>query len=69
MNDLKKQYKEHYELCMKIAESINKTSELINEFGKLPTTGVENIDNLYFALYKAQRKMIEIFEEEEEGER
>lgn len=64
MKDLQEQYKEHFELYKKIVDSINNTSELINEFGKLPKTDVENINNLYLALHKAQLKMIEIFEEE-----
>ena len=62
MNELEKQYKEHYGLYLEIIKSINRTSNLINEFGKLPATGVENIDNLYFALHQAQTTMIEIFE-------
>ena len=62
MSNLEEQYKEHYGLYLEIVDSINRTSKLINEFGKLPVTGVENIDNLYFALHKAQEKMIEVFE-------
>lgn len=68
MSDLKKQYKEHYELYKKIAESINNTSQLINEFGELPETGVENIDNLYYALSQAQTKVIEVFVPINKGE-
>ena len=68
MDNLKKQYKEHYEMYLKIAESINNTSRLINEFGELPYTGIDNIDNLYRALNKAQTKIIEIFMPIEEGE-
>ena len=30
MNDLKKQYKEHYEIYLKIIDSVNTTSQLIN---------------------------------------
>ena len=66
MNDLKKQYKEHYEIYFKIIDSVNTTSQLINELGRLPVTGVENIDNLYYALHKSQSKLIEIFEPIEE---
>lgn len=61
MSNLQKQYKEHYELYTKIVESVNNTSQLINKLGELPQTGVENIDNLYHALHKAQTKVIEIF--------
>lgn len=62
MSNLEEQYKEHYELYLKIVDSINITSRLINEFGKLPSTGVENIDNLYLALHESQTKIIEVFE-------
>lgn len=62
MNNLQKQYKEHYEVYLKIIDSVNTTSQLINELGRLPVTGVENIDNLYYALHKSQSKLIEIFE-------
>lgn len=62
MSNLEKQYKEHYDLYLQIIESVNNTSRLINEFGKLSPTGVENVDNLYPALHNAQKKVIEIFE-------
>ena len=62
MNNLQEQYKEHYEIYSKIVDSVNTTSQLINEWGNLPVTGVENIDNLYHALHKSQSKLIEIFE-------
>lgn len=68
MDNLEKQYKEHYEIYLKIVESVNNTSQLINKFGELPHTGVNNIDNLYHALHKAQTKIIEIFMPIEEGE-
>ena len=45
---------------------MNTTSQLINELGRLPVTGVENIDNFYYALHKSQSKLIEIFEPIEE---
>lgn len=61
MSNLQEQYKEHFELYAKIAESVNKTSQLINEFGELPQTGVKNIDNIYHALHKAHEKVIEVF--------
>ena len=66
MNNLQEQYKEHYEIYSKIVDSVNTTSQLINEWGNLPVTGVENIDNLYYALHKSQSKLIEIFEPIEE---
>lgn len=68
MDNLEKKYKKHYELYVKISESVNNTSQLINKFGELPKTGVENIDNLYHALHKAQTKVIEVFTPIEEGE-
>lgn len=61
MSDLQKQYKKHYDIYVKIAESVNNTSQLINELGELPATGVDNIDNLYYALHKAHTKVIEVF--------
>lgn len=66
MNNLQEQYKEHYEIYSKIVDSVNTTSRLINEFGKLPVTGVKNIDNLYHALHKSQSKLVEVFEPIEE---
>lgn len=66
MNNLEKQYREHYKLYSEIVESINKTSELINKLGELPKTGVENIDNLHLALARTQSKVLEIFEPVEE---
>ena len=54
MNDLKKQYKEHYEIYLKIIDSVNTTSQLINELGRLPVTGVENIDNFLEFLYRKE---------------
>lgn len=62
MDNLEKKYSEHYKLYLEIIESVNNTSRLINKFGELPKTGVENIDNLHLALIKAQVQMIEIFE-------
>ena len=66
VDNLKKQYKEHYEIYLKIIDSVNTTSQLINELGRLSVTGVENIDNFYYALHKSQSKLIEIFEPIEE---
>ena len=62
MDNLEKKYNEHYKLYLEIIESVNNTSKLINKFGELPKTGVDNIDNLHYALIKAQMQMIEIFE-------
>ena len=62
----KTNYFHHKVYIPKIIDSVNTTSQLINELGRLPVTGVENIDNLYYALHKSQSKLIEIFEPIEE---
>ena len=54
MNNLQEQYKEHYEIYSKIVDSVNTTSQLINEWGNLPVTGVENIDNFLEFLYRKE---------------
>ena len=68
MRDLTEEYKEHFEMYKKIVDSVNETSRLINELGKMPITGVRDIDNIYHALYEAQTKVVEIFEEEKGDE-
>lgn len=62
MDNLQQKCKKHYEIYLKIVESVNITSQLINELGQLPKTGIKNIDNLHPALIKAQIQMLEIFE-------
>lgn len=61
MNNIEETYVDHIELLEKIRDSINVTSDLINELGDLPPTGIENIDNMYLGLHQRQSKVIEMY--------
>lgn len=64
----KEQYPEHFDLFVKIADSVNQTSALINQLGELPKTGDEYIDLLYPAFYEAHLHIINMFIVEDEEE-
>ncbi|MFR2314852.1 hypothetical protein [Terrisporobacter sp.] len=66
MEELIKKYPENYKKLNEIRISVNKTSELINELGDLPITGVDNIDNMYIGLHRAHSEVIKMFLTQEE---
>lgn len=55
------QQTEHIQLLEEIRLSINKTSELINKLGELPSSGNKNIDNMHIGLHQRHLKVIEMY--------
>ena len=60
------QYPEHHRIFCEIANNVNNISELINQLGKLPKTGVPEIDLLYEGFYDAHMHLINMFISEDE---